>query len=151
MAANELDMRQRAAAAVRVAVVLEERRQVAIERARTLAATASLLRAEAEAARIRQRGARPTRGPCAPRELAGFSVEGLVDEQRVYARWAGGRLDCDESLRDRALFLVDLGEELIYADPPRRFQATLEGRPVAVALTLLRACDRVMAFDFDLP
>jgi hypothetical protein len=29
--------------------------------------------------------------------------------------------------------------------------AMLSGRPVAVALTLLRACDRVIAFEFDLP
>jgi hypothetical protein len=97
------------------------------------------------------RSARGFHGAAAVRTLAGFTVEGVVDGQRVCARWSANRLECDESLRDRALFLVDLGEELVYADPPRRLTATLEGPPVAVALTLLRACDRVIAFEFDLP
>jgi hypothetical protein len=75
----------------------------------------------------------------------------VVDGEQVAARMHAGQLDCDESLRDRALFLVNLREELVYSNPPRRFEATLDGRPVAVALTLLRACDRVVAFEFDLP
>jgi hypothetical protein len=82
--------------------------------------------------------------------LLDFTVEGLVDGRAVSARWSRGRLRCNERLRQRALLLVDLGEELIYTDPPRRFAATLEGMPVAIALTLLRACDRVTAFQIDL-
>jgi hypothetical protein len=149
-----LDVRRQAADAVRVSMVLRDRRQLAVERARMLSSTAFVLRAAAEAQRQRflsDRAARHRPAPGATRELVGFSVEGVVDGERVSARFADGLLDCDEQLRDRALFLVDLGEELVYADPPRRFDATLDGRPVAVALTLLRACDRVVAFEFDLP
>jgi hypothetical protein len=149
-----LDVRRQAAAAVRVSMVLRGRQQLAVERARMLSSTAFVLRAAAETQRDRylsDQAARYPGGSGAARELAGFSVEGMVDGERVSARFARGLLDCDEPLRDRALFLVDLGEELIYADPPRRFEATLDGRPIAVALTLLRACDRVVAFEFDLP
>jgi len=151
---HDLDVRRQAADAVRVSMVLRDRRQLAVERARMLSSTAFVLRAAAEAQRQRyqsDRAARHRPAPAAARELVGFSVEGMIDGERVAAHFAGGLLDCDELLRDRALFLVDLGEELIYADPPRRFEATLSGRPVAVALTLLRACDRVVAFEFDLP
>jgi hypothetical protein len=96
---------------------------------------------------------RLARGPGAAEPDHGptqFTVEGVVDGRPVSARWSDGRLHCDEPLRERALFLVDLGEELVYTDPPRRFAATLTGRPVAIALTLLRACDRVTAFQVDL-
>jgi hypothetical protein len=72
-----------------------------------------------------------------------FLVEGLVDGELVAAAWADGRLDCDDQLRARALILVDLEEEFVYTDPPRCFIASLEGPPIAVALTLIRACDRV--------
>jgi hypothetical protein len=154
MTPHGLDMQRQAAAAVRVSMVLRGRQQLAVERARMLSSTAFVLRAAAEAQRDRylsDQAARHPGGSGATRELVGFSVEGMVDGERVSARFAHGLLDCDEPLRDRALFLVDFGEELVYADPPRRFEATLSGRPVAVALTLLRACDRVMAFEFDLP
>jgi hypothetical protein len=70
-------------------------------------------------------------------------IQGLVDGQEVSAAWSGGRLACDERLRTRALLLVDLEEKFVYDDPPRCFLATLEGPPIAVALTLIRACDRV--------
>jgi hypothetical protein len=152
--ANGPDVRQQAAAAMRISMVLQDRRQLAIRRAKVLSSTAFLLRAAAEAHRQRywtDRAARRRDESSPGRELLGFTVEGVVDGQRVSARLADGLLDCDELLRDRALFLVDLREELVYADPPRRFEATLSGRPVAVALTLLRACDRVVAFEFDLP
>jgi len=72
-----------------------------------------------------------------------FMIQGLVDGQEVSAAWSGGRLACDERLRTRALLLVDLEEKFVYDDPPRCFLATLEGPPIAVALTLIRACDRV--------
>jgi hypothetical protein len=153
--AEQLHVRQQAAAAVNAALALTGRWRRAVGRSQALAATSSLLRREAEAERLRlrrERAARASSMPVEPvRDLVGFSVEGIVDGGRVSAKWANGGLRCDEALRDRALFLVDLGEELVYAEPPRRFQATLTGRPVAVALTLLRACDRVVAFEFDLP
>jgi hypothetical protein len=72
-----------------------------------------------------------------------FTVEGMVDGEAVRASWADGRLACDELLRSRALLLVDLEEEFLYSDPPRCFIASLDGPPIAVALTMIRACDRV--------
>jgi hypothetical protein len=72
-----------------------------------------------------------------------FTVEGIVDGEAVRASWAHGRLACDELLRSRALLLVDLEEEFLYSDPPRCFIASLDGPPIAVALTMIRACDRV--------
>jgi hypothetical protein len=72
-----------------------------------------------------------------------FTVEGMVDGEAVGASWADGRLACDELLRSRALLLVDLEEEFVYSDPPRCFIASLDGPPIAVALTMIRACDRV--------
>jgi hypothetical protein len=67
----------------------------------------------------------------------------MVDGEAVGASWADGRLACDELLRSRALLLVDLEEEFVYSDPPRCFIASLDGPPIAVALTMIRACDRV--------
>ncbi len=80
-----------------------------------------------------------------------FAVEGIIDGQVVRACWADGRLACDQLLRSRAALLVDLGEEFVSADPPRRFLASLQAPPVAVALTLVRACDRVIAIELDAP
>ena len=106
----------------------------------------------ADGLQARERAARiPPPRPARPYELLGFRVEGVIDGEQVAAHLHDGQLECDEPLRDRALFLVDLREELVYSCPPRRFEATLDGRPVAVALTLLRACDRVVALEFDLP
>jgi hypothetical protein len=72
-----------------------------------------------------------------------FAIQGLVDGSEVHATWSYGLLACDERLRDRAMLLVELEEEFVYDDPPRCFLASLEGPPIAVALTLIRACDRV--------
>ena len=72
-----------------------------------------------------------------------FAVDGLLDGRAVSAAWRDGGLACDDDLRARALLLVDLEEEFVCDDPPRVFIATLEGPPIAVALTLIRACDRV--------
>jgi hypothetical protein len=72
-----------------------------------------------------------------------FLVEGVVDGEEVSASWVAGRLACDDLLRARALLLVDLEEEFVYSDPPRCFIASLAGPPIAVALTMIRACDRV--------
>jgi hypothetical protein len=154
MVMAQRDVREWAVSAKRASRSLGARAQLAMERAQQLSSASLALRAAAEAARTRSRQAKaPLRylGLNAGRALAGFKIEGVVRGQHVRAHWSGSRLDCDEMLRDQALFLVDMGEELVYADPPRRLRATLEGQPVAVALTLMRACDRVVAFEFDLP
>jgi hypothetical protein len=46
--------------------------------------------------------------------------------------------------------LVDLGAEFRSDDPPRRYQASLQAPPVAVLLTLIRACDRTTVINVDL-
>ena len=82
----------------------------------------------------------------------------LVARQRVASRlhlvvravWADGRLTCDRPLRTRARLLVDLGAEFSSDDPPRRFVASLQAPPVAVLLTLIRACDLATVIEVDL-
>ena len=153
--AHGLQLREQATAMIHASMLLEARRQLAMDNAQSLTSTALVLRSTAAAVRQHAHEARSTRvaaqRPAQARELVGFTVEGVVDGQQVAAHLKDGRLECDELLRDRALFLVDFGEELVYSKPQRRFKATLSGRPVAVALTLLRACDRVVALEFDLP
>ena len=157
MMADGLQVRERATATVRASMLLNARRRVAMDRAEALMSAALVLREASIAVRNRCRDTRaeriplPLPRPARQRELVGFTIEGVVDGEQVAAHLQDDQLECDESLRDRALFLVDLGEELVYSNPPRHFKATLDGRPVAVALTLLRACDRVIAFEFDLP
>jgi hypothetical protein len=80
-----------------------------------------------------------------------FAVEGIIDGQVVRASWTDGRLACDELLRSRAALLVALEEEFVSADPPRRYVASLQAPPMAVALTLVRACDSVAAIELDAP
>jgi hypothetical protein len=110
------------------------RHEVLRERTAELRHACRVQRATGHTVRTRWRGS-PALGQ--------FLVEGLVDGELVAAVWSDGRLDCDDRLRARALILVDLEEEFVYTDPPRCFIATLEGPPIAVALTLIRACDRV--------
>jgi hypothetical protein len=50
----------------------------------------------------------------------------------------------------RARLLVDLGAEFRSDDPPRRYQASLQAPPVAVLLTLIRACDLATVMEADL-
>jgi hypothetical protein len=148
------ELRDQSAAAISAAAALDHRRSAAVRQARTLEATAMRLRstARAELLRRRQRRRKPARAPKSVRALIGFTIEGVIEGRPVRAQWRNGRLlHCDQPLYQRALLLTDLGEELVYTDPPRRFMATLSGRPVAIALTLLRACDRVSAFQVDLP
>jgi hypothetical protein len=121
------------ASALGVRVVEARRRQEA------LVQHAATLRRASRAERARSRRIHWSRHQSVDR----FVVEGLIDGQEVRAAWSGRRLACDESLLARALLLVDLEEEFVYDDPPRCFVATVEGPPIAVALTLIRACDRV--------
>ena len=83
--------------------------------------------------------------------LDGFQVQGLIDGQPVGATVTGGRLLCDPPLRARAELLVDLQEVFSDAEGRPRYVASLEGPEVAVALTLLRACDRVAGLSLSIP
>jgi hypothetical protein len=69
----------------------------------------------------------------------------------VWGSWAAGELRCSPGLAARAQLLVDLEESFVFEDPPRCLAASLEDPPVAVALTLIRACDRVTSIDVSTP
>jgi hypothetical protein len=124
-----------------------------VRQSQVLELTSIRLRTVARAClRIRRLNARRTpQAAASGRGLTGFRVEGTIDGHPVSASWRNGRLGCDPALHDRALFLIDMGERLTYRDPPRQFAATLDGPPIAIALTLLRACDRITSFETDLP
>jgi len=82
--------------------------------------------------------------------LAWFAVQGVIDQQVVRAVWNDGQLACDRLLSARARLLVDLGAEFRSDDPPRRYRASLQAPPVAVLLTLIRACDLITEMEVDL-
>jgi hypothetical protein len=74
----------------------------------------------------------------------------VIDEQVVRAVWTDGRLTADRLLAARARMLVDLGAEFRSEDPLRRYRASLQAPPIAVLLTLIRACDLATVIDGDL-
>jgi hypothetical protein len=124
-------------------VVLERRQQEAVAAARAICHASQLHLARHRVGRQRCRGLQV--GP-----LAWFGVEGRIGERVVRAVWADGRLTCDRLLASRAQLMVDLGAELICHDPPRRFMASLQAPPMAVLLTLIRACDLATVIEADL-
>jgi hypothetical protein len=75
----------------------------------------------------------------------------MIDGQPVVATWTQGRLVCDPALLDRAELLIDLQEVFCDEAGRPRYVASLDGPDIAVALTLLRACDRVAGFSFSSP
>ena len=123
--------------------VLERRQQEAVATSRSICHTTQVQLARQRVARRRRQGQEP--GP-----LAWFAVQGIVDDQVVRAVWADGQLTCDRLIARRAQSLVDLGSEFRSDDPPRRFRASLRAPPVAVLLTLIRACDLATVIEVDL-
>src|SRR5215217_6003161 len=63
---------------------------------------------------------------------------------------ATARAVCHRSQLLLARLRVDLGAEFSSDDPPRRYCASLQAPPVAVLLTLIRACDRITVMEVDL-
>jgi hypothetical protein len=124
-------------------VVLERRQQEAVATARAICHASQVCLARQQVARQRRHGHRV--GP-----LAWFGIEGIIEEQVVRAVWSDGHLTCDQLLGSRAQLLVDLGAEFRADDPPRRFMASLQAPPVAVLLTLIRACDLATMIEVDL-
>ena len=124
-------------------VVLERRQQEAVATARAIYHASQVGLARQRVARQRRHGHRV--GP-----LAWFGIEGMIEEQVVRAVWSDGQLTCDPLLGSRAQLLVDLGAEFRADDPPRRFAASLQAPPVAVLLTLIRACDLATMIEVDL-
>jgi hypothetical protein len=131
------------AALARRHVLLQRRQQEAVATARALCHRSQLALARQRVGRQRRPGQEV--GP-----LAWFAVQGVIDQQVVRAVWAEGQLCCDRLLDARARLLVDLGAEFRSDDPPRRYHASLQAPPVAVLLTLIRACDLTMVLEVDL-
>lgn len=123
--------------------------------AQNLAVRGQAASAYADARTVRQAAANRRRAATTGRDgaprLDEFEVDGLIDGQPVGATWSRGRLVCDPALWDRGQLLVDLHE--VFSDDAGQpcYVASLEGPDVAVALTLLRACDRVAGFSFAIP
>ena len=131
------------AALARRQVLLQRRQQEAVATARAVCHRSQLELARQRVGRQRRQG--QAVGP-----LAWFAIQGVIDQQVVRAVWTEGRLCCDRLLDARARLLVDLGAEFRSDDPPRRYYASLQAPPVAVLLTLIRACDLATVLDVDL-
>lgn len=131
------------AALARRKVLLQRRHQEAVASSRAICHRAQLQLARQRVRRQRRQG--QAVGP-----LAWFGIQGVIDEQVVRAVWTDGRLSCDRILGARARLLVDLGAEFRSDDPPRRYQASLQAPPVAILLTLIRACDLATVMEVDL-
>ncbi|HJU02398.1 MAG TPA: hypothetical protein VJ966_14480 [Actinomycetes bacterium] len=131
------------AALARQQVLLQRRQQEAVATARAVCHRSQLELA-------RQRVGRQRRQGLAVAPLAWFAVQGVIDQQVVRAVWTEGQLCCDRLLGARARLLVDLGAVFRSDDPPRRYQASLQAPPVAVLLTLIRACDLTTVLEADL-
>jgi hypothetical protein len=140
-------LRQSAQRARAALAVLRQRSWVAVAQSLTVweQALDATYACQQAAARRHAAAARPDGA------LDAFQVEGLLDGQPVTATWTRGRLACDPALRDRAELLVDLGEEFSDAEGRPRYAASLDGPAVAVALTLVRACDRVTRLALATP
>lgn len=79
-----------------------------------------------------------------------FRIRGVLEDGTpAVAYRIHGRLDCDEGLRRRAEIVVALGERFAQPDLAASYDATLDGDPVAVALTLARAM-HVESFELRL-
>ena len=136
-------VRARAATLAGRQVLLQRRHQEAVATARAVCHRSQLLLARQRVRRQRRQGQQV--GP-----LAWFAVQGLIDQQVVRAVWSDGQLCCDRLLDARARLLVDRGAEFRSDDPPRRYRASVQAPPVAVLLTLIRACDRITVMEVDL-
>ena len=131
------------AALARLHVFLQRRKQEAVATARAVCHRSQLQLARQQVRRQRRHGQRV--GP-----PAWFAVQGVIDQEVVRAVWTEGRLCCDRLLADRARLVVDLGAEFRSDDPPRRYHASLQAPPIAVLLTLIRACDLTTVLEVDL-
>jgi hypothetical protein len=131
------------AALAREHVFLQRRQQEAVATARAVCHRSQLQLARLQVRRQRRQGHQV--GP-----LAWFAVQGVIDQEVVRAVWTEGRLCCDRQLADRARLLVDLGAEFRSDNPPRQYHASLQAPPIAVLLTLIRACDLTTVLEVDL-
>jgi hypothetical protein len=85
-----------------------------------------------------------------PLDVGDFRIRGVLEDgSAAVAYHIHGRLDCDDALRRRAELVVALGERFAQPDVAASYEATLDGDPVAVALTLARAM-HVESFEMRL-
>jgi hypothetical protein len=85
-----------------------------------------------------------------PLRVGDFRIEGILEDGAPAAAYRiKGRLDCDEPLRRRAEIIVAMREQFALEGVETKFEAILDGDPVAVALTLTRAMT-VVSFEMRL-
>jgi hypothetical protein len=85
-------------------------------------------------------GAAPIQGLSDPRlQLRSFCVEGRIGDHVVVARYEAGVLDCDPVLRTHAELVVAVGDSFPFGNVNHALPASLDGPPVVVLLTLMRA------------
>lgn len=77
--------------------------------------------------------------PATPDCAASFEVEGLIEDRPVRAAFEKGTLSCDPLLRAHAELVVALGDWFICGPSNESRTAALEGDPVVVLATLMRA------------
>ena len=80
-----------------------------------------------------------------------FTVRGILDGRPTTAHWAPGFLDCEPELARRADVVIALEETFRSVEVPGAVvRASLEGPPIAVLLTIMRALSTVTAVDLSL-
>jgi hypothetical protein len=143
---------------------LDERREDAFVTARALSESASALLAVATELCCRAKDlrlvAREIRSERAPRNLVPesedtetgpwFTVVGTIDGRPRQARYWPGRLDFDLDVLQRAEIVVAMGERFSLPGSSRdALAASLDGPPMAVLLTVMRAFSRVTSIDLS--
>jgi hypothetical protein len=93
---------------------------------------------------------RGLRGTERRKGLTWFAIEGVIEGRTVRGAWSPGHLKCSPLLESRARLLIELDETFLLDDPPACLAASLDEPPVAVALTLMRACDRTVVVQLGL-
>jgi len=137
----------RRARAVATAARLSSMANVLLDVAAELRSTATELRIAASETRFRRTPA-TTRVARVDESGAWFTVTGIVDGRPTTARWSPEDLDCDAQLLQRAQVVVAMGEHFGLPWSPRTaVPASLEGPPVIVLLTVMRAFSRVTSID----
>jgi hypothetical protein len=142
---NGLD--ERRARAVATAIQLSSTAGVLLDVAADLRSKATELRIAASETRFRQAPA-STRASCVDKSSAWFTVRGIVDGRPTSALWSPGYLDCGQELMRRVQVVVAMGERFgLPWSPTTTVAASLEGPPVIVLLTVMRAFSGVTSID----
>jgi hypothetical protein len=140
-------LEQRRADAVAKAVLLSATAGELLDVAAELRSKATELRIAASEVRLRPCGIDASDSERS-HYMAWFTVRGFVDGRLTSAHWWPGRLDCDQDVLQRMQVVVGMGECFIPPwEPGASIRASLDGPPVAVLLTLMRAFSSVTSVD----